>query len=86
MSDMLIRNVDPSLRRRVKESARRNQHSISDELKDLVRRALDVKAPKRQSIPPGQFGTYLFSLVPAEFRGDDLVFEVQEYQKPVKFE
>jgi len=86
MSDMLIRNVDAVLKRRIKESARRNQHSLSDELKELLRRGLETAPSKRRHIPEGQFGTYLFSLVPEEFRGDDLVFEVPQYQKPVDLE
>ena len=38
MSDVLIRDIDPDLSRRIKESAQRNQHSLSDEIKDLIRR------------------------------------------------
>ncbi|MPZ59068.1 MAG: hypothetical protein GEU91_21785 [Rhizobiales bacterium] len=86
MADMLMRDVDPSLKRRIKESARRSQHSLSDELKDLVRRGLETKPPERPVIPPGKLGTYMFSLVPDEYRGDDLIFEVEEYPKPVEFE
>jgi hypothetical protein len=86
MSDMLVRNVDASLRRRIKESARRNQKSLSDEVKDLVRRGLDTTPPQRKHIPEGTLGTYLYSLVPEEFRGDDLIFEIEEYQKPVELE
>jgi plasmid stability protein len=86
MSDLLIRNVDPSLRRRIKERAQRNERSMSDELKDLVRSGLETKPVEYSPIPPGKLGTYMFSLVPEEFRGDDLVFEREEYQKPVEFE
>jgi hypothetical protein len=86
MSDLLIRDVDPVLRQRIRESARRNQQSLSDELKDLVRRGLDNAPPDRQYIPPGQLGTYLFSLLEDEYRGDDLVFEIKDYPKPPRFE
>jgi hypothetical protein len=86
MSDMLMRNVDSRLRRQVKESARRNHRSLSDELKALVRRGLETSPSHRTEIPPGKLGTYMFSLVPEEFRGDDLVFEIKEYPKPVEFE
>jgi hypothetical protein len=86
MSDILIRDVDSGLKRRIQESARRHQRSMSEELKELVRQGLATQSSQRKAIPDGTLGDYLYSLVPEEFRGDDLVFEVQEYQKPVEFE
>jgi hypothetical protein len=36
MPDLLIRDVDSALRRRIEESARKNRHSLSDEAKVLL--------------------------------------------------
>ena len=85
MSNMLIRDVDPGLKRRLEESARRNRRSLSDEAKDLMRRGLAAAPPERPKIPPGKLGDYLFSLLPDEFRGDDLVFEVDDYPDAPEF-
>jgi hypothetical protein len=86
MSGILIRDVDPDMRRELKERARRSNRSLSDEVKELVRWSLNQKPPERTVIPPGKLGTYMFSLLPDEFRGDDLVFEVQNYPKAPDFE
>jgi hypothetical protein len=85
MPDMLVRDVDPEMRRRIKERARQGNRSISDELKVLIRWALEQKPAERTVIPPGKLGTYLFSMLEDEFRGDDLVFEVEDYPKPPDF-
>lgn len=72
MADLLIRNVEPVLRRRIEENARRNRHSLSDEAKALIRKALVGEQSQRR------LGTELMNLVPPEYRGDDLVFERDE--------
>ena len=38
MTDLLIRNIEPRLKRQIEESARRNKHSLSQEAKELPRR------------------------------------------------
>jgi plasmid stability protein len=40
MADLLIRNVEARLKRQLRESARRNNRSLSDEAKLLLQRAL----------------------------------------------
>jgi hypothetical protein len=82
MSDMLIRNVEPKLKAEIEDSARKSKRSISREAKELLRLGLAAKkADKRK------FGTWLFSLVPLEYRGDDLVFERKEpVRSPPDFE
>jgi hypothetical protein len=69
MADLLIRNIEPALKRQLQERARKHGRSLSDEAKALIRRG--VVEPADQ----GGFGTRLFSLLPAEFRSDDFVFE-----------
>jgi plasmid stability protein len=76
MTDLLIRNIEPQLKRQIEESARRNKHSLSQEAKDLLRRGLP------STDHPKNLGTWLFNLVPDEYRGDDLVFERHDPARP----
>jgi antitoxin FitA len=76
MADLLVRDVSPELERRIKESARKNKRSLSAEAKALIQRGL--VAPK----PPEKMGTFLFSLLEDEYRGDDLVFERNDLVSP----
>jgi plasmid stability protein len=70
MTDLLIRNIDPRLKRQLHESARSHRRSLSEEARMLLKKALLEPSDKRK------MGKVLFGLVPEEFRGDDLVFEV----------
>ena len=70
MSDLLIRKIDPKLKQALEKRARANGRSLSAEAKALLERGVT------KPVPEMGFGTKLFSMLPAEFRGDDLVFEV----------
>ncbi len=72
MTDMLIRKIDPKLKREIERRAREHGRSLSDEAKIVLQRGLNV--PDH----PLKLGTYLTSLLPNEFRGDDLVFEIPD--------
>lgn len=81
MTDLLIRKIDPKLKRELEKRARTHGRSLSDEAKSLINGAL------RRPEPPKKMGTWLFNLLPAEYRGDDLVFEYRgEFPKPPEFE
>jgi hypothetical protein len=81
MTDMLIRKVDPKLKREIERRAREHGRSLSDEAKLVLQRGLSVPEP------PLKMGTYLFSLLPDEYRGDDLVFEYRsDIGRPPEFE
>jgi hypothetical protein len=81
MSDLLIRNIDPHLKRQLEESARAHHRSLSEEARLLLKSAL------LQPAAPRKMGTELFNLIPPEYRGDDLVFEIPgEIRKPPDFE
>lgn len=81
MSDLLIRNLTPALRKEIQERARKNHHSLSDEAKSLIRKGLTARETA------GRLGTRLFSMVREEDRGDDLVFEVPgDVSEPPNFE
>ncbi|HWV41342.1 MAG TPA: hypothetical protein VN004_06915 [Pseudorhodoplanes sp.] len=78
---MLIRKIDPELKREIERRAREHGRSLSDEAKLVLQRGLTV------SEPPLKMGTYLSSLLPEEFRGDDLVFEIPgDVSDPPDFE
>jgi len=69
MADLLIRNIEPDLKRRIRERAQEHGRNLSEETKLLIQRGLD--APE----PPMKMGDWIYSLVRPEDRGDDLVFE-----------
>ena len=72
MADLLIRNIEPQLKREIAERARANRNSLSEEAKALLRQALSGRAGQRK------LGTEMMNSLPPEFRGDDLVFECDE--------
>jgi plasmid stability protein len=76
VADLLIRNVAPELRRKIKERARKSHHSLSEEAKTLIQRGLSVPPPTEK------LGTFLFSLVEDRYRGDDLMFERNDMVSP----
>jgi plasmid stability protein len=72
MSDLLIRGINSKLKERLKKSARASGRSLSEEAQSL----LDEALTKRE--PPRKMGTWMRNLLPAEYRGDDLVFEIED--------
>jgi hypothetical protein len=69
MTDLLIRNIEPSLKQQLEKRARKHGRSLSEEAKALIRHGVSEKESE------AGFGTRLFSLLPDEFRSDDMVFE-----------
>ena len=81
MTDLLIRNIDPHLKRRLQERARSHGRSLSEEARMLLKTALAQRPENRK------MGTLMFNLVPRRYRGDDLVFEVPgKASEPPDFE
>ena len=81
MTDMLIRNIDPKLKREIEKRAREHGRSLSEEAEAMLHESADLKRP------PQKLGTYLFSLLPDEHRGDDLIFDRNDVSSPPpKFE
>ena len=70
MSDLLIRNIKPQLKRKLAERARKHGQSLSAEAQEILQRGLAIASPERS------LGEWLYSLVDEKHRGDDLVFEV----------
>jgi plasmid stability protein len=71
MADVLIRDVDPQLMRRLQERARTHGRSLPEEVKAIIRDKLNEKVDRRR------LGTETFNMIRPEDRGDDLVFEYQ---------
>jgi hypothetical protein len=81
MPDLLIRDIEPQLKRQLEENARRNNHSLSEEAKLLIRRALAAGNDNRK------LGTLMSQLLAPEDRSDDYVFEVPgDISRPPAFE
>jgi antitoxin FitA len=81
MADVLIRDLDPQLKRRLQERARSHGRSLSEEAKEIIRDKLSEKVDQRK------LGTEMFNMMRPEDRGDDLVFEYRgEMPKPPDFE
>jgi len=81
MTALLIRNLDPHLKRQIQKHAREHGQSLSAAAKALIRQGLNAPKDKRK------LGTIMKELIPDEFRGDDLIFEFQwDVPKPPDFE
>lgn len=76
MADLLIRDIDPELKRQVEERAQLHARDLSDEVKALLQIGLSVAEPDLK------MGTWIASLVRPEDRGDDLVFEYRSVDSP----
>ena len=80
-TDLLIRKVDPKLKDALRRRARAHGRSLSDEAKVVLSIGLGGNQPKKK------LGTWMQSLLPPEYRGDDLVFEYKgEFPKPPDFD
>ena len=80
MSDLLIRRMPAHMKRKIRDRARAHGRSMSEEAQALIQKGLHAPEPELK------MGTWLFSLVPKEARGDDLVFEIDDRPKPAEFE
>ncbi len=85
MADLLIRDVEPELKRQIEERARARRRSLSAEAKLLIRKGLLEAQPELTD--ERKLGTAMLELVRPEDRSDDLVFEIPgEVSKPPDFE
>jgi antitoxin FitA len=80
-TDLLIRHINPKLKDALKKRARAHNRSLSEETKAVLEEALKVGKSRKK------MGTWMFSLLPPEYRGDDFEFEVhEEMREPPDFE
>lgn len=85
MTDLLIRNLDPELAATLERRARAHARDVSEEARELLSQGLGLNplGVARGGPPPGLgMGTWLQSLLPPEYRGDDLVFEAPGPVRP----
>jgi plasmid stability protein len=81
MTDLLIRRIPASVKRKIEERARTHRRSLSNEAIAMLRQALVEPGNERK------LGTEMFNMIRPEDRGDDLVFEVSgDVSKPPDFE
>jgi plasmid stability protein len=81
MTDLLIRDIDPQLKRQIEDSAQEHSQSLSEEAKSLIRKGLNESKQGRK------LGSEMFDSILPEDRGDDLVFEYRGgFSKPPDFE
>jgi len=82
MSDLLIPDLDPLLRQALERRAQAHDRDVVEEARAVLRNVLGIRedgTAMGSGPPPGMgFGTWLFNLVPPEFRGHDLVFEIPD--------
>ncbi|MGH9493611.1 MAG: FitA-like ribbon-helix-helix domain-containing protein [Candidatus Sulfotelmatobacter sp.] len=81
MAQLVVRNLEESVKSRLQRRARRNGRSMEAEVRDILRSAANEKES-----PTGGLGTQLASIV----RGTGLRFEAEELRghpvKPVTFD
>jgi plasmid stability protein len=76
VAQLVVRNVENSVKAQLQRRARRNGRSMEEEVRDILRAAV----LKEENAPAGGLGTRLAALFPKsgpdlvieEFRGDDL--------------
>lgn len=85
MTDLLVRDIDPILKRKLEERARAHGRSLTEEARAAIERGM---ADERGTAEPDAdaLGTRLFGMLPDEWRGDDLVFGLpRELPEPAEF-
>jgi hypothetical protein len=77
MKYLLIQDIDPEFYRLIEERARLNSRSLAEEVESLMREGL---ASSRSQI---RMGTWMFNLVPLEYRVDrDFEYDAPESPPP----
>jgi plasmid stability protein len=81
MAQLVVRNVEQSVKVRLQRRAKRNGRSMEEEVRDILR-----SAANEEDRPVGGLGTEIASL----FRGKGIKFEVKELRgypvRPVSFD
>jgi antitoxin FitA len=81
MAQLVVRNIENSVKARLQRRARRNGRSMEEEVRDILRTAVRIEA----DAPPGGLGTELAALFPKsgpDFKIEKLHIEI----KPPIFE
>ena len=82
MAQLVVRNLENSVKARLQRRAKRNGRSMEEEVRAILRTA----AGEEQKVPAVGLGTEIANL----FRGTGLSFEIQELRgyplKPISFD
>jgi plasmid stability protein len=80
MAQLVVRNLDESVKRRLKRRAAQRGHSLEQEVRDILRRAVGEEQSRREGL-----GTF----IARQFAGKGLDFEVEEWHgeeaRPAEF-
>ncbi|QGM99272.1 FitA-like ribbon-helix-helix domain-containing protein [Methylocystis parvus] len=82
MSDILLRNIPPEMKRRIEDLAHGHRRSLSSEVKLLLERALSQSQRTESSRETGGLGTRLKGLVASEDWTDDFIRPRDRSERP----
>jgi plasmid stability protein len=86
MTDLLLRNIDSTLKRKLEERARAHGRSLAEEVRALIERGIADERGIANGPSADALGTRLFGMLPDKWRGDDLVFgPPQDLPEPAEF-
>lgn len=83
MTNILLRDIPPDLKRQIEELARAHKTSLSSEIKALLERALPQVARSHAARPPGGLGAKLKALVSEADWTDDFVQPRDKSERPL---
>jgi len=74
MTDLLVRDIDPDLKRRLEQRARAHGRSLAEKVRALLERSVAEESGITAASSAVALGTRLFAMLPDKWRGDDLEF------------
>jgi antitoxin FitA len=81
MAQLVVRNIEDSVKRRLKRRAASHGRSMEEEVREILR-----KAANQEPVPSGGLGTEIAAL----FKGTGLKYEIPELRgltiEPIKFD
>lgn len=83
MTNILLRDVPPDLKRQIEDLARSHKTSLSSEIKALLERALPRAARSHEARPPGALGAKLKTLISEADWTDDFVQPRDKSERPL---
>lgn len=86
MTDLLVRDIDPTLKRKLEERAQAHGRSLAEEVRAAIERGMANERGLPDQSNAEALGTRLFGMLPDKWRGDDLVFGLaQDLPEPAEF-
>ena len=86
MTDILVRDIDPTLKLKLEERARAHGRSLAEEVRATLERGMADEPRVADESDAGALGARLFGMLPDQWRGDDLVFGLpRDLPEPAEF-